>query len=146
MFDLASSRWLDLVQTSSGWTGPTSTVVPSRVIRRRPLYAEMVASAALVEFDRSDLCKGTRSCLIISVPGGAVTKCASGVSSGILVHQNRAQFVAKCEVAHAAINPFSVRSFITSQALAAIRSTAALPSVRQCCTVRRRGMSGNKRK
>ena len=28
MLDLASSRWLDLVQTSSGWTGPTSTVVP----------------------------------------------------------------------------------------------------------------------
>jgi hypothetical protein len=31
----------------------------------------MVASAALVEFDRSDLCKDTRSCLIISVLGGA---------------------------------------------------------------------------
>ena len=62
--------------------------MPFRVIRRRTFYAEMVASAALVEFDRSDLCKGTRSCLIISVPGGAVTKRASGVSSGILVHHN----------------------------------------------------------
>jgi hypothetical protein len=29
-----SSRWLGLVQTSSGWTGPTSMVVPPRVIRR----------------------------------------------------------------------------------------------------------------
>jgi len=65
ILDLASSRWLDLVQASSGWTGPTSTVVPPRVIRRRTPYAEMVASAALVEFDRSDLCKGTRSCLIM---------------------------------------------------------------------------------
>jgi hypothetical protein len=35
MLDLAGSRWLDLVQTSSGWTGPTSIVVPPRVMRRR---------------------------------------------------------------------------------------------------------------
>src|SRR5216683_2540818 len=47
----------------------------------------MVASAALGELNRSDLCKGTRSCSIISVPRSAVTKRASGVSSGILVHQ-----------------------------------------------------------
>jgi hypothetical protein len=48
----------------------------------------MVASAALVEFNRSDLCKGTRSCSIISFLGSAVIKRASGVSSGILVDQN----------------------------------------------------------
>jgi hypothetical protein len=53
-----------------------------------PLYAEMVASAARVELNRSDLCKGIRSCSIILVPGSAVTKRASGVSSGILVHHN----------------------------------------------------------
>ena len=58
-----------------------------RLMRRRTLYAEMVASAARVELNRSDLCKGIRSCSIISVPGSAVTKRASGVSSGILVHQ-----------------------------------------------------------
>jgi hypothetical protein len=34
----------------------------------------MVASAARVELNRSDLCKGIRSCSIISVPGSAVTK------------------------------------------------------------------------
>jgi hypothetical protein len=34
------------------------------------------------------LCKGTRSCLIILVPGSGVTKRASGVSSRILVHQD----------------------------------------------------------
>src|SRR6267142_6253972 len=48
----------------------------------------MVASAALGELNRSDLCKGTRSCSIISVPRSAVTKRASGVSSGILVHHD----------------------------------------------------------
>jgi hypothetical protein len=48
----------------------------------------MVASVALVEFDRSDLCKGIRSCSIISVPGRAATKRARGVSSGILVDQD----------------------------------------------------------
>jgi hypothetical protein len=76
----------DLVQTFSGRNGSTSTVVPTRVIRRT-LFAEMVASAAVVKFGRSGLCKGSRLCLIILVPGGAVTKRASGVSSGILVHQ-----------------------------------------------------------
>ena len=34
------------------------------------------------------ICEGIRSCPIISVPGSAVTKCASGVSSGILVHRD----------------------------------------------------------
>ena len=47
----------------------------------------MVASAARVEPNRSDLCKRIRSSSIISVPGSAVTKRASGVSSGILVHR-----------------------------------------------------------
>jgi len=50
--------------------------------------SEMVASAALAEFNRSDFCKRTRSCSTISVPGSALTKRASGVSSGILVHQH----------------------------------------------------------
>jgi tRNA-dihydrouridine synthase len=36
-----------------------------RLMRCRSLHAEMVASAALVEFNRSDFCKGTRSCSII---------------------------------------------------------------------------------
>jgi hypothetical protein len=48
----------------------------------------MVASAARAEINRSDLCKRIRSCSIISVPGSAVTKRASGVSSGILVHED----------------------------------------------------------
>jgi hypothetical protein len=48
----------------------------------------MVASAARVEINRSDLCKRIRSCSIISVPGSAVTKRASGASSGILVHED----------------------------------------------------------
>jgi hypothetical protein len=34
MLDFASSRWLDLVHTSAGWTGPISIVVPPRVMRR----------------------------------------------------------------------------------------------------------------
>ena len=46
---------------------------------------ERAAGLRRVEFDRSDLCKATRSCSIISVPGSTVTKRASGVSSGILV-------------------------------------------------------------
>ncbi len=49
---------------------------------------ERAAGLRRVEFDRSDLCKATRSCSIISVPGSTVTKRASGVSSGILVHQD----------------------------------------------------------
>jgi hypothetical protein len=69
---------------------------------------EMVASAARVELNRFDLCKRIRSCSIISFPGSAVTKRASRVSSGIFLHQNRAQVVAVCEVAHGAINPFNV--------------------------------------
>jgi hypothetical protein len=110
----------DVIKARDGCAAFVARLDPDRashcLMRRRTPYAEMMAFS--------------RSC-------GA---------SGILVHQNRAQFVAMCEVAHAAINPFNVRSFITSQELAAIRSTATLPSVRQCCTVRRRGMSGNKRK
>ena len=38
-------------------------------------------------WDRSELCRSKRSCSIISVPGSTVTKRASGVSSGIFVHQ-----------------------------------------------------------
>src|SRR5882724_1599139 len=49
---------------------------------------ERAAGLRRVEFDRSDLCKATRSCSIISVPGSTVTKRASGVSSGILVHHD----------------------------------------------------------
>src|SRR5258706_8306000 len=59
-----------------------------RLMRCRALYTEMVASAALVGLNRSDLCRGDRSCSIISVPGSAVTKRASGVPSGIFVHQD----------------------------------------------------------
>jgi hypothetical protein len=85
--DLASSRWLDLVQTLMDWTDQHCRS-SHRLMRCRTLHAEMVASAALVEFNRSDFCKRTRSCSIISVPGSALTKRASGVSSGILVHQD----------------------------------------------------------
>src|SRR5713226_533824 len=60
-----------------------------RLMRCRALYTEMVASAALVGLNRSDLCRGDRSCSIISVPGSAVTKRASGVPSGIFVHEPR---------------------------------------------------------
>jgi gentisate 1,2-dioxygenase len=42
----------------------------------------------VVDGNRSDLCKRIRSCSIISVPGSTVTKRASGVASGILVHRN----------------------------------------------------------
>jgi hypothetical protein len=87
MLDLASSRWLDLVQTLMDWTDQHCRS-SHRLMRCRTLHAEMVASAALVEFNRSDFCKRTRSCSIISVPGSALTKRASGVSSGILVHQD----------------------------------------------------------
>ena len=53
-----------------------------------PLYAETVASAARVKLNHSDLCKPIRSCSIISVPGSAVTKRASGVSRRMLVDQD----------------------------------------------------------
>jgi hypothetical protein len=86
MLDLASSRWLD-IQTLMDWTDQHCRS-SHRLMRCRPLHAEMVASAALVEFNRSDFCKRTRSCSIISVPGSALTKRASGVSSGILVDQD----------------------------------------------------------
>jgi hypothetical protein len=43
------------------------------------------------------LCKGTRSCSITSVPRSAVTKRASGVSCGMLVHHNYLKWAAKNE-------------------------------------------------
>ncbi len=52
MLDLPSARRPGLVQTFSGRNGSTGTVVPTRVIRRRTLFAEMVASAAVVKFGR----------------------------------------------------------------------------------------------
>jgi hypothetical protein len=49
MLDLVSSRWLDLVQPWMDW--PTSVVVPPTA-DEVPLYAEMVASTELMEFNR----------------------------------------------------------------------------------------------
>ena len=57
MLDLASSRWLD-IQTLMDWTDQHCRS-SHRLMRCRPLHAEMVASAALVEFNRSDFCKRT---------------------------------------------------------------------------------------
>jgi len=72
-------RWMDWTDQHCRATSRDEAV---------PLHVEMVASAALVEFDHSDFCEGTRSRSIISVPDQPVTKRAAGVSSGILVHQD----------------------------------------------------------
>jgi hypothetical protein len=48
----------------------------------------MAASAAVLEFSCYNSCEGTGSCSIIPVSVSAVTKRATGVSSGILVHQD----------------------------------------------------------
>jgi hypothetical protein len=55
-----SSRWLGLASPNFLWMDWTDQHgrATSRDKTRHP-SAEMVASAALVEFDRSDLCKGT---------------------------------------------------------------------------------------
>ena len=58
MLDLASSLWLDLVQTLMDWTDQHCRS-SHRLMRCRTLHAEMVASAALVESNRSDFCKRT---------------------------------------------------------------------------------------
>src|SRR5438445_7346347 len=50
--------------------------------RGTALYAELMASTAIIEL------KSIRSCLIISIARSAVTKRASGVSSGTFVHQD----------------------------------------------------------
>jgi hypothetical protein len=78
MVDLTSSRWLNRCQDG----------LDRRLMRHRPPHIEMVASTVRVELNRSDLCKHIRSCSIIWVLGSAVTKCASGVLSGIFVHQD----------------------------------------------------------
>jgi hypothetical protein len=81
----------------------------SQMRRRITLCRVGCISGSCGELNRSISCKGTGSCSIISVPGSTVTGRSIRVSSGIVVHQNRAKFVAMCEVAHAAINPFIVR-------------------------------------
>jgi hypothetical protein len=80
------------------------------LMRHRTFYAEMVASAAVIELNRSNLCKGTRSCSIISVPGSAVTKRASGVSSGILVHQDHRSVLLRNELSASAATISECRS------------------------------------
>jgi hypothetical protein len=52
------------------------------------IVVEGEGAYTVVDGNGSDLCKRVRSCSIISVPGSTVTKRASGVASGILVHQN----------------------------------------------------------
>jgi hypothetical protein len=88
-----------------------------------PRYTEMVASATLVGLNRSDLCRDNRSCSNISVPGSAVTKRASGVSSGIFVHQDRSQFSAICELAHV------VRSTGSTSGPSSLRQELAVTAV-----------------
>ncbi len=87
MLELASSRWLDLVQTLMDWTDQHCRASHRLMRRRTPLCRDGGISRTC-GVHRSDFCKGTRSCSIILVPGSALTKRASGVASGILVHQD----------------------------------------------------------
>jgi hypothetical protein len=87
MLELASSRWLDLVQTLMDWTDQHCRASHRRMRRRTPLCRDGGICRA---YGVQPLRFLQRHQIMLDhlVSGSGLTKRASGVSSGILVHQD----------------------------------------------------------
>ena len=78
------------------------------------------------------LCRSKRSCSIISVPGSAVTERASGVSSGIFVHQDYRAVWLRNKLSTSDDHHQRMSASVVSRIVAAVPSSCARVSPSKC--------------